>query len=239
MSDLHLFCDRSCADEHLEQIVTAADSSHLLVLGGDIFDFKWSRHGSRSDSIAAARNWLHDLVIHADDCQFCYLLGNHDCGEDFVSELQSLCDQFPQLDWQAYFFRLGSTVFLHGDVIDCKPSSQAQLEKSRHAWSSESPKGSLLNTAYNAIVACRIHRVVAQCLNTNTKIANSLLPYLEDINQGPASGTSQVVFGHTHWATQFVSGGVQFRNGGAALHGLPFTILNLEIEVDQGFEFNR
>lgn len=110
------------------------------------------------------------------------------------------------------------------------------LESSRLAWSIESPRGPLLNAAYNAVVACRLHRLIARSLNRSSKVATRLLSYLADVEQGPNSGIFQVIYGHTHWATQFEFEGIQFLNGGAALHGLPFRILKLEIEVGQDFE---
>ncbi len=43
VSDLHLFANRSDAHRYLEEIALAASQAEAFVLGGDIFDFRWSR----------------------------------------------------------------------------------------------------------------------------------------------------------------------------------------------------
>jgi len=61
-----------------------------FVLGGDIFDFVWTTRDSIAESVDEAADWLQSLVEHAPNCQFHFLLGNHDCYEPFVKRLAEL-----------------------------------------------------------------------------------------------------------------------------------------------------
>ena len=42
-SDFHMFSDRSIVESILPNLEQAAGNADLIVLGGDIVDFKWSR----------------------------------------------------------------------------------------------------------------------------------------------------------------------------------------------------
>ena len=55
------------------------DSESCIVLGGDIFDFRWSDLGSHDDSLKQAQDWLEHLINHAGQAQVVFLPGNHDC----------------------------------------------------------------------------------------------------------------------------------------------------------------
>lgn len=74
VSDLHLFCDRSTGDSRQHEIIAAASACDLFILGGDIFDFKWSRAGSIEESIVAAKSWLEHLLSHSTDTQVRFYL---------------------------------------------------------------------------------------------------------------------------------------------------------------------
>ena len=61
VSDLHLFANRSNAHRYLEEIALAASQAEVFVLGGDIFDFRWSRipilRAVRSGRPSGSANW--------------------------------------------------------------------------------------------------------------------------------------------------------------------------------------
>ena len=61
VSDLHLFANRSNAHRYLEEIARAASRAEVFVLGGDIFDFRWSRDsdpsGGADGHVAGSANW--------------------------------------------------------------------------------------------------------------------------------------------------------------------------------------
>ncbi|MBX3438851.1 MAG: hypothetical protein KF861_15270, partial [Planctomycetaceae bacterium] len=65
VSDLHLFANRSRADRYLEAIERAADAADLCILGGDIFDFRWSTLPSTEATVESAVAWLRALCCCA------------------------------------------------------------------------------------------------------------------------------------------------------------------------------
>ncbi len=227
VSDLHMFSERSNSDRYSEQLQSAAHRSDLFIFGGDIFDFKWSKFQTIAKAIENSVSWLQEFISRFPTTKFCYLIGNHDCIADFVSELEKLQnDNLLQLEH--YYLRQHETVFLHGDVIDTD-GTQAELERYRSRWQHGVPTGKWMNRAYNAAVGCGLHRVAARRLNPPKRVGKNLCRYLNDINQW--SGTKNVVYGHTHWANDFMWDGVQFRNCGAAIKGLTFE--PIEIQVDR------
>ncbi len=54
ISDLHLFSQRSIGQWHWEQQLASIESAEAVVLGGDIFDIRWSQRGNLDATIAAA-----------------------------------------------------------------------------------------------------------------------------------------------------------------------------------------
>jgi hypothetical protein len=107
VSDLHHFSRRSDADQHDESIHAAAEQSDVFVLGGDIFDFKWSTLSTLDETIVAARDWLAELTSSHPRCQFHFLLGNHDHDLQFIGELQRTSRATPNFAWEPYFLRIG------------------------------------------------------------------------------------------------------------------------------------
>jgi len=88
-SDLHLFCRRSQGEAHIDTIFDAARNADSFVLNGDIFDFRWSVFPTRSETIDRALAWLDELTTVNPDCQFHYVLGNHDTVHEFVDALDA------------------------------------------------------------------------------------------------------------------------------------------------------
>ncbi len=117
VSDLHLFSPRSSADTDPVWLCKRYPDKQLLVLGGDIFDFRWSRLGSIADSLAAAERWLAQLC-DAWPSRIVYLPGNHDCLDDFLLTLNRIGQQSDQFEWHFHEAVFGDTLCLHGDVID-------------------------------------------------------------------------------------------------------------------------
>ena len=97
VSDLHLFTRRSKAPRYLEAMRSAAARSKTFVLGGDIFDFRWSTLGTTSATVEAAVQWLEQFAADHPDCHFHYLLGNHNYHRRFLQRLSARgrCRIFP------------------------------------------------------------------------------------------------------------------------------------------------
>ncbi len=106
VADLHLFANRSYAHRYLEEITRKASQANTFVLGGDIFDFRWSRIPILKAVDRAAR-WLEELARACPDCQFHVVLGNHDYHRAFIDRLVELEQQLPNLVWHRYYVRLG------------------------------------------------------------------------------------------------------------------------------------
>ncbi|HTN77248.1 MAG TPA: metallophosphoesterase, partial [Pirellulaceae bacterium] len=85
VSDLHLFSRRSQAQRYRDQLHATARDAKVFVLGGDIFDFRWSMLKSVEVTVDAAIIWLEELIAPHPDCQFHFVLGNHDCNRRFVA----------------------------------------------------------------------------------------------------------------------------------------------------------
>jgi UDP-2,3-diacylglucosamine pyrophosphatase LpxH len=233
ISDLHLFCDRSVAKQHFSSFHAAAGKSCHFVLGGDIFDLKWSRLGSTSETLSAAQKWVTDFVRPFPNCQFHYLLGNHDCAPPLVEKLDEVSASIANLKIHPYVLRIDNRVFLHGDVAD-RLTDQQQLEFNRHRRPYEESKGGLANTAYNTVVGMKLHRLATHWYPPH-RVAERILHYLDSIGEGKASGISDVYFGHTHChLSDYEFNGVRFHNGGAPIKGLKFKIVEVSPRQDIG-----
>ncbi|MEX0585543.1 MAG: metallophosphoesterase [Pirellulales bacterium] len=228
VSDLHLFANRSRGARHLDAIRQAAERSDLCVLGGDIFDFKWSTLPSGDHTVDAALHWLHDLAASVPRCRMHFLLGNHDFHPGLISRLPGLAQILPNFEWERFYLRQGNTMFLHGDVADRKMTA-AHLEERRMRFRHE-PRSPAHHRAYDLIVNAHVHAVLPRAVYPQRIVARRILSYLQDIGHGPETGIEHVYFGHTHRA---VSGyrhrGLVFHNGGAPIGCAPYRILELEI----------
>ena len=89
VSDLHLFANRSNAHRYLAQIAIAASQADVFVLGGDIFDFRWSSLPT-ARAVGRAAEWLDALLASSPACQFHLVLGNHDYHQVFIDRLVRL-----------------------------------------------------------------------------------------------------------------------------------------------------
>ncbi len=229
LSDLHLFARRSAAMSMSisHRIREAASLSHTLVLGGDIFDFKWSTHPSLERSIDAGISWLEELIVSCPLCSFYYLLGNHDAHPRFVSKLELLALRQPRLQWQPFVLRIRECVFLHGDIVDCEPSHTILAERRKEQDSKPHPK-QYFHLLYDLVVQARLHRVVMNLAIKQKHVLRKLNQYLKLEQLDATHGVRHVYFGHTHRSVDAVQyAGLTFHNGGASIRGLPFRIIEI------------
>jgi UDP-2,3-diacylglucosamine pyrophosphatase LpxH len=225
VSDLHVFSSRSQEHRYLEQIGRVASTAGALVLGGDIFDFRWNMAAGPEESAARAIHWLHELAADCPRCRFHFVLGNHDYHEPFLARLDHLEARLDNLRWYPFYVRLGNSVFLHGDVADRRMTAQ-KLSEHRQRWLHKKPGGRVANRIYDFAVEHRIHKPLLHLARRRRTIARRILAYLEDVGEGTGTGLRNVYFGHTHLAfSDFEFRGVRFHNGGAPIHGLRFRIL--------------
>lgn len=114
LSDLHLFAKRSNAEAIRPALLRAAEEGQHIVLGGDIFDFRWSHWQDPATTLRQSIRWLEELITRCDSCQIHYLLGNHDASQAFVEELENLSQVHANLEWHPHWMRLQDCVFLQG-----------------------------------------------------------------------------------------------------------------------------
>lgn len=234
LSDLHLFANRSFADTVQPEIHRSAQESHALILGGDIFDFRWSRWQDHAKTIQASVRWLEELLAVNPDCRIHYLLGNHDASQAFIAELTRLSAAYANLDWHPHLMRLQDKVFLHGDVIDARlPFAQGfheQLDLLRKRKDERALPAGIRHKMYDAAVKTRVHRLVASVANPKIRVLTKLSNYLDWAGYGAEAGVRDVYFGHTHCPLEAEPfGGLRFYNPGATIKGMEFRLIEIPL----------
>lgn len=229
VSDLHLFANRSRAEAYLHAIQHAADLADQCILGGDIFDFRWSTMPSTAETVDAAVTWLRDLCQFAQNTNVQFLLGNHDYHAALIERLPELSRDVENFEWHRFYIRTGDTIFLHGDVADRKMTSD-MLERRRERWANHGQKGRYHSRAYDLVVKSRVHLLVPRAVYPRRLVARRIVSYLDHIGHGPGSGVRQVCFGHTHRPLrEYRYRGVRFHNCGAPIGTGRFRILEIDV----------
>lgn len=234
MSDLHKFSRRSHSERHEAEIRDAAAKAKTFVLGGDIFDFRWSTIPTLEKTIDAALRWLDDLTQPCSHCDFHYVLGNHDFNLPFMEQLEEFAAVRDNFNWHRYYHRIGDCMFLHGDVPEGEVSHEeliAARQKSHH----EKQPHVIQHYLYDVAVQLRAHKAIVKSVNRKEKVAGRIFAYLQEIGHGPENGLQHVYFGHTHMPMgAYEYEGLRFHNGGAPIKHLDFRILEVPIAVTEG-----
>jgi UDP-2,3-diacylglucosamine hydrolase len=239
LSDLHLLARRSSAPELESAIHRAAQQAHTMVLGGDIFDFRWRTKLSMEAAIDESMHWLERLIKNNTAAHYHYLLGNHDSHPDFVERLQKLSEQMPRFEWHRHLLRIDKSIFLHGDVVDRRIRAgeiHHDVVDARRSKKEERPDPHpFSHSLYDAAIRARLHRVVIQVAKRKEIVLQRLKHYLDAHEAGLQAGVEQVFFGHTHRKLKNVRyGGMRFSNPGAAIKGLPFEIIETGLPHPDG-----
>jgi len=227
VSDLHLLASRSYGNDLLAPIRSAAAISSNFVLGGDIFDFRWSTLKSPLHSIEFATDWLQSLVRDYPDCHFHYVLGNHDHHGEFPGSLEDLAGQNSNFRWHPLCLRIQDCVFLHGDAVDGH-ADVASLTRTRERDLHRKQKHPHLHRIYDATVKTGIHRPIPRLIHPHGRVVRRLLDWLEAAGHGLETGVKAVYFGHTHNPMNLQYRGVWFHNGGGAIRGQVCRILQVQ-----------
>ena len=222
VSDLHLFSPRSVASAAEQAIFTPGDATRCIVLGGDIFDFRWSTQGSHQDTLDATRRWLISLVETTESSPVVYLPGNHDCHPEFLEVLEQIARTHELFSWSPHHLILGDCLFLHGDVLDA--GGIDALPVYRRKFHHESPQSPLAHRCYDAAVEMRIHKMVPRIRHQPQRSCTQLLKIIPQIEE-TSSEIRRVYFGHTHVPIDGLEvNDIQFFNPGASLrHMTPCT----------------
>ena len=230
VSDLHLLASRSSGARYYDDLHNTAAQSCVFVLGGDIFDFHWADTPIEYAAWEAA-HWLRDLAHAYPRCQFHYLLGNHDHNDVFIERLIDLDRQVPNLTWDHHYLRLGSKIFLHGDVLGRNVTAET-LTAERTRLHHHRVREVWEHQFYDLAVSAGLHKPVPFVVHPTRIVARKLLRHLRRIGHGPEAGVRDVYFGHIHRViTNYTYRGVRFHSGGAAIRGLQFRILQFPVEL--------
>jgi UDP-2,3-diacylglucosamine hydrolase len=229
LSDLHLFSRRSVGQSHWEQHRDAISTADAIVLGGDIFDIRWSQFGSLSATLTEAEAWLDAAITLNPSARWMYLLGNHDCHPRIQSMLRTLAERYSNFSWRSDLFQMGDNLFLHGDVLDGHGKAGG-LEAYRKAFHEEKPRGEIGNLLYSAVIRTRLHGAIPRLRHTQQKTCRRLVEYLESHHQESLASVRNIFFGHTHVPmSHYQFDRFLFHNAGSGIRHLAFTPATFEV----------
>lgn len=227
ISDLHLFSPRSTAQKIAADIALRSQDNDCVILGGDIFDFRWSTQGSHIATLEAASDWLTELLAKT-SVPIIYLPGNHDCHPDFLAELQKLQSRDPRFSWVEHHLQIEDCLFLHGDILDA--GSLAGLASYRQKFHHTQPQSEFAHRLYDAAVGMRIHQLIPKVRHSPVRTCKRLLQIMESLPLADQTPVRNVYFGHTHLAIRgFEVDGRRFFNPGAALKHMQVHIHAFEV----------
>ena len=217
VSDLHLFSPRSAGERTRRQLVDFSDPEQCIVLGGDIFDFRWSDKGSHLATLDAAQGWIEDLLATTGDSQIIFLPGNHDCHPDFLRRLAEIAQHDHRFRWRDHHVQIGDSLFLHGDILDAK-GNWGGLDRYRLKFHHGRPQTRVAHRAYDVAVGMRMHKLVPLVRHPPRMTCERLWGLVHGIATGGSTPVKRVYFGHTHVPISALEcNDVQFFNPGAAL----------------------
>jgi len=233
LSDLHLFARRSRGTARFEQVRDKLSGVEVLVLNGDIFDFRWSTVGDQSKTLPIALKWLHALAGNLPDCQIHFIVGNHDCAASFEDGLDRLANTLPRFHWHEYLLRLGPLLFIHGDCAHRRMDKDGLLGF-RENWARDWRWNPAMAVAYECVDRLGITKRVHEFHFPRQKTVERLAFYLDNCCPGWRETTRDCYFGHTHLPfTNHEHDGIRFHNTGSAIHNLEFNPISFEIVNDK------
>jgi UDP-2,3-diacylglucosamine hydrolase len=215
----------------MASIEAACRDSQLIILGGDIFDFRWATLGGHLATLRAGRCWLNDLLKKNSHARVVYILGNHDSHPDMQELLDDVAAKSHRLEWYAESYQVADCLFCHGDILDA--GGRAGLADYRRKFHDERPASRAAHHAYEVAVAMRLHRTIPTLFHRPRATCAKLSELLQLSPQGDHAPVQRVFFGHTHVPIyELPLGSIQFFNPGAALRHLNFAPITFEVDSD-------
>lgn len=222
ISDLHLFSRRSRAEELLAGIRGEIIAADILVLNGDMFDFRWSALPDMQATIDASFEWLDGLIALRPEKPTHYLLGNHDCISGFTEKLSGFAQARPSLACHESFLHIGRNLFLHGDCANRRMDGES-LRRFRETWSRDRQRGALSGALYDAADALGASRKVHDLWFPQGTTVRRVAHHLDHILPDWREEIDHCYFGHTHLPfTCHSHEGVMFHNTGSAIRDMAF-----------------
>jgi UDP-2,3-diacylglucosamine pyrophosphatase LpxH len=231
LSDLHLFAHRSAGIECFDALRPQLASADLLVLNGDIFDFRWSTLTSLDVTADHAVEWLRALRSEYPACEIHYVRGNHDCPTFFTERLDELANSMERFRWHEYGVRIGTALFVHGDCTHRK-MSPAGLRRFREEWDNDRQLGGWRTKAYVAVDRLGMTRFAHQHWFPRQATVERAMHYLDHASPQWRVHTRSCYFGHTHQPfSNHQHGNIQFHNTGSAIRGMGFNPMMFSVST--------
>ncbi len=227
LSDLHLFRERSRGEEALHQVRDVIRNADFIVLNGDIFDFRWSCFPTIAATEDAAVQWLRKFVEDLFPVTVFYILGNHDCHRGFRQRLANEPNLFNHGRWFSAFLRVGSALFLHGDLPLFRPLKNClQRSESKHPRQA----GALMrlwNTGVIYPLFGRLAPLVFPMKWSSRQVVRSVLRHGERFRHH----VKDICFGHIHYPfTDVPVRRVRTHNTGSPLPGFQWQAVTVTTE---------
>ncbi len=210
----------------MRELLPDLKSARVLVLNGDIVDFRWSTCASHDETLRRSVGWLEELIRALPGCELHYVLGNHDCLASFKSGLAGLADRYRRFYWHEYRLQLGDMLFLHGDCTH-RPMTQRRLQEYREAWSRSRRLGRTATNTYRAFDRLGVTRLVHRWHFPIDRTLDRLTHHLNDTCPDWRTTVRHCYFGHTHEPfANLKRDGVVYHNTGSAIRGMTFRPLS-------------
>ena len=228
VSDLHLFASRSAGESNFAELSAHLREVDVLVLNGDIFDFRWANF-PHSVSIPKALDWLKNLKDDFPEVTLHFIPGNHDCLPAFVSEV----DDMPGIELHEHHLLLGKNLFLHGDAATAR-MDHAGFRKFRSGWEIDSPRGRLSAGLYHAADHLRLTDLTHGLWFGGMRAIRRLIWHLDQVRPGWKDEVEECFFGHTHLPLSGIEEeGVRFHNTGSGIRGASFVPIRFHYRSHQ------
>ncbi|HEX2853761.1 MAG TPA: metallophosphoesterase [Opitutaceae bacterium] len=222
ISDLHLFAHRSVGGDCFASVRDRLAGADVLVLNGDIFDFRWSTLPDVETTVAAALAWLRALSAEFPHAEVHYVLGNHDCPAFFHAGLDHLAGTFSGFHWHRHGVRIGSALFVHGDCTHRK-MDRAGLQHYRKCWDNRRQHGAWRAHAYRAVDRLGVTWLTHKAWFPRRHTVRRLSHYLDRSYPTWRETARDCYFGHTHLPfSDYRCENVTFHNTGSGIRGMGF-----------------
>lgn len=226
VGDLHLFAKRSNGEVIFDSLSEVTKGSDIIIICGDLFDFRWSSFKTLEESFKSAAGRITSLLKNI-DIPVVYILGNHDGIEGFQSYLNSLKEKFNNFKWYDDSYKLGDTLFIHGDI---PLKSEGKSVRGRKFKSDEKIYSPFMSWGYTLFTRLKIISLYRGLFKKS-----SPLPLIHNAVEldSDYKEVKRVIFGHTHFAlNSSVFKGREYHNCGTPMSGFNFNILNIDIKTD-------
>ncbi len=216
-SDLHMFSTRSHAHEIMGALHEAMRDADVLILNGDIFDFRWSFLSTIQETVESSVGWLEELVQRYPDRQIHFILGNHDCHHEFLAAMDSLSCRTPSFSWHEVYLRMGNALFTHGDCLH-KSRNAPGMSDYRKTWGQVKKRGPTQAAFYEMVDETGITHAAPRLYFWKARVAKGIVRYLNAMDPYILDGVEHIFVGHTHVPfTDFKYEGKTFHNTGSAM----------------------